>query len=331
MENLSHGERQYADEVKRFMKNGRINMFDRQKIDKRGKDLAISRERCLEIEKQLLAESAAAAQPTVDVLRTQDVERKERERLADLERKQEEARKEAARLEAARRRAEDQAKHEREMAEQARMRREEEERKAQERREAEHRRQMAEQERIHREAEKAAEMKAEAERVRREAAEAKAAAELAKKEAELRAQQAKMEAKAATELARENAELEVQRAETERLRAQQAVAVAKKSPQKRWAFILLGLLFGYLGVHLAYARRWILLTIFWVALIGFVSNCGESKKTSGEANTSTEETQSSERTGGNDAVAVPCFLIVAGLWLGGTFFIKKDGKKRRFS
>lgn len=329
MENLSQVECKYAEEVKRFIKNGRINMFDRQKIDKRGKELAISRERCLEIEKQLL--TATTAQPTVDAPRTHDVERKERERLADLERKQEEARKEAARLEAARRRAEDQAKHEREMAEQARMRREEEERKAQERREAEHKRQLAEQDRIHKEAEKAAEMRAEAERVKREAAEAKAAAELAKKDAELKAQQAKMEAKAATELARKNAELEVQRAEAARLRAQQSTEAAKKSPQKRWAFILLGLLLGYLGIHLAYARRWVLLVIFWGALIGFVSNCGESKKTAGEEKAPTEETPSSERTGGNDAVAVPCFLTVAGLWLGGTFFIKKDGKKRRLS
>lgn len=308
MENLSNSERQYAEAVKQSIKGGRINGAFRMSLIKKGRELAISADRCSEIEKQILSECSVDIQP-VATHGSQTAEREERKRLADLERKQEEARREAQRLDEARRRAEDQAKHEREMAEEARKRREEEERKDRERREAEHKRQMEEQERIHKEAEKAAAMKADAERAKREAAEAKAAAELAKKDAELKAQ----------------------RAETDRLRAQQAAASAK-SPQKRWVFILLGIFFGYLGVHLAYARRWILFAIFWAAFIGFASNCGDTEKaSSGDDKAATEESQPAKKNSGNDAIAIPCCLVVAGFWLVAPFCIKKDGKKRRLA
>ena len=168
---------------------------------------------------------------------------------------------------------------------------------------------MAEQERIHKEAEKAAAMRADAERAKREAAEAKAAAELAKKDAELRVQQAKMEARLASEMAQRDSEL--------------------KSPRKRWLFLVLGILCGWLGVHLAYARRWIMFCVLWAALIGFFSNCGTTEKTpDASGQTATAESQPTKRTGGNDAIAIPCFLTFVALWLGGALFIKKDGKRK---
>ncbi|MBR5549566.1 MAG: hypothetical protein IKU71_07535 [Kiritimatiellae bacterium] len=309
LDNLTNSERQYAEAVKQSMKDGRISGVFRMALIKKGRELAIAPDRCSEIEKKLLAESATEA-PKSSPSSPMDVERDERKRLAELERKQEEARREAQRLDEVRRRAEDSAKKEREMAEQARVRRETEERKDRERREAEHKRQMQEQARIHKEAEKAAAMKVDAERAKREAAEAKAAAELARKDAELKVQQAKMEARIASEVSqRNNAE--------------------QKSSRKRWLFLLLGILFGWLGVHLAYARRWILFGILWAALIGFFSNCGTTEKpTDASGQTTSAESQPTKQTGGNDAIAIPCFLTFAALWLGGALFIKKDGKRK---
>ena len=188
---------------------------------------------------------------------------------------------------------EDDTKQEREMAEQARKRREEEERADRERREKERQQQLAEQERLRKEAEKVAAAKLEAERAQREAAEAKAAAELAKKETELKSSQAKMQ----SELPEQHKEL-----------AQSAVV---KSPQKRWLFIVLGLLGGWLGLHLAYARRWVLFALFWVSAIAFFAVVPDGAK-SGPAQT-------------------PFALAVVALWIGGAFFIRKDGKKRRLS
>lgn len=331
---LTNSEEQYKQAVMKVMKNGQISFGAQPTLRTAQKTFGINSARALEIQDMVRSEQAAA--PAVDqsaaaAKARDDASREERNRLADLERKQEDARREAQRLEEKRRQAEEDARRERERMEEARRCREEEERKDRERREAEHKRQMEEQERIHKEAEKAAAMKADAERAKREAAEAKAAAELAKKDAELKAQQAKMEAKAASDLAQKNAELAAQRAEMDRLRAQQAAASAK-SPQNRWVFILLGIFFGYLGVHLAYARRWILFAIFWAAFIGFVSNCGDAEKApSGDDKAATEESQPAEKNGGNDAIAIPCFLVVAGFWLVAPFCIKKDGKKRRLA
>ena len=192
-------------------------------------------------------------------------------------------------------RAEEDAKREREMAEQARKRREEEERADRERREKEHQQQMAEQERLRMETEKAAAAKLEAERAMREASEAKAAAELAKKEAELKSSQAKMQS-----------QLSEQQNELERVKAAMA-----GSPQKRWLFIVLGLFGGWLGLHLAYARRWVLFALFWVSEVAFFVVVPAGAKSS--------------------PVQTPFALAVVALWIGGTFFIKKDGKKRRLS
>ena len=337
---MTNAERQYMEAVKASVKGGKIDMMFRMKLHKLQKDIALSDGVAKEIESKVLEEAAAAApaqavefSALAAAKAKENAEREERKRLADLERQQEEARREAQRLEAAKRRAEEDAKRESEKAEEARKRREEEEAKDRERREKEHQQQLAEQERLRKETEKAAEAKLAAEKAMREAAEAKAAAELAKKEAELKASQAKMQS-----------QLSEQQEELARVKA----AVAG-SPQKRWLFIVLGLVFGVLGVHLAYAKRWILFGVLWLSMIMCFTFMDTSKSENPEPNsqttqevatgevTKTTASASDDKGGasteskGNDAIAVPCLLVWFGLWFGGTFFIKKDGKKRRLS
>lgn len=332
---MTNVERQYMEAVKSSIKGGKIDMMFRMKLHKLQKDIALSDGVAKEIEAKVLEEAAAAApeqaaqsSALAAAKAKEAAEREERKRLADLERQQEEARREAQRLEAAKRRAEEAAKRERAKAEEARKRREEEEAKDRERREKEHQQQLAEQERLRKETEKAAEAKLAAEKALREAAEAKAAAELAKKEAELKVSQAKMQS-----------QLSEQREELARVKAALA-----GSPQKRWLFIVLGLVFGMLGAHLAYAKRWVLFGVLWLSMIMCFTFMDTSKSEGGTLNSATtqEESQNLTKTvtadnkggdesKGNDAIAVPCLLIWFGLWFGGTFFIKKDGKKRRLS
>jgi len=70
--------------------------------------------------------------------------------------------------------------------------------------------------------------------------------------------------------------------------------------KKRWAFITLGILLGWVGVHYVYAKRW----VFFVVHLAFL-------------------------------ITMFAFPIVAVLWLvtwfGGALFIKKDGSGCRMS
>lgn len=81
------------------------------------------------------------------------------------------------------------------------------------------------------------------------------------------------------------------------------------SSKKRWKFVILGLLFGFLGLHLAYARRWRLFLLQWAC---FIATC---------------------MAGGGSLVSKiifgASFWVWFLLWLGGTFFIKKDGNGAR--
>ena len=106
---------------------------------------------------------------------------------------------------------------------------------------------------------------------------------------------------------------------------------APKSTKKRWLFIVLGLLLGFFGVHLLYAKRWFLFLLLWA---GFITGnvCSDGKKTSGEP-TETAIAQTEDATAkpdkGNGAIGGIGFAVWGLLWLGGTFFIKKDGKGNR--
>jgi F0F1-type ATP synthase assembly protein I len=108
------------------------------------------------------------------------------------------------------------------------------------------------------------------------------------------------------------------------------------SPKKRWKFITLGILFGFLGAHLAYAKRWVLFLLLWAGLIcGNVMN--EKKTTDGapDAPPAVQEqnqeelkpeggSQESEKKSSNP-ISNAGFAVWGLLWIGGTLFIKKDG------
>lgn len=73
---------------------------------------------------------------------------------------------------------------------------------------------------------------------------------------------------------------------------------AHSSAKSRKVFMFIGLFLGIFGLHLAYARRWKLFLLHWVGLLA------------------------------SPAIPLAAAAPMA-LWLGGTFFIKKDGKGNR--
>lgn len=110
------------------------------------------------------------------------------------------------------------------------------------------------------------------------------------------------------------------------------------SPKKRWKFVVLGLLFGFFGAHFAYAKRWFLFLLLWAAFItgGMMSGGkSESAKPGTDAVTAPVE-QSADSPKTDDTKKEPGspiggigFGVWALLWIGGTLFIKKDGKGNR--
>ena len=110
---------------------------------------------------------------------------------------------------------------------------------------------------------------------------------------------------------------------------------AATSPKKRWKFVVLGILFGFFGAHLAYAKRWLLFLLLWAGFIcGNVMN--EKKTTEGahDAPPTVQEqnqevspegdAQESEKKSSNSISNVG-FAVWGLLWIGGILFIKKDG------
>ena len=106
------------------------------------------------------------------------------------------------------------------------------------------------------------------------------------------------------------------------------------SPKKRWKFVVLGILFGFFGAHLAYAKRWLLFLLLWAGFIcGNVMN--EKKTTDGAPDAPAEQEQSQEVLQEGDAqesekkssnpISNAGFAVWGLLWIGGTLFIKKDG------
>ena len=107
---------------------------------------------------------------------------------------------------------------------------------------------------------------------------------------------------------------------------------ASTSPKKRWKFVVLGLLFGFLGVHLAYAKRWFLFLLLWASLIvgGVASDKKDGTvKPSDETPVVQAEQSGAKSESSGNMVENVGMGIWALLWLGGTLFIKKDGKGNR--
>ena len=102
-----------------------------------------------------------------------------------------------------------------------------------------------------------------------------------------------------------------------------------KSAKKRWKFVVVGLLFGFLGLHLAYAKRWFLFLLLWA---GFITGGSFYKGSAAEQQPegAIQQVQQSGQTKSNDdMIGGIGFGIWALLWIGGTLFIKKDGKGNR--
>lgn len=93
--------------------------------------------------------------------------------------------------------------------------------------------------------------------------------------------------------------------------------------KKRWKFILCGLFFGYFGAHFMYARRWFLFVLMWAGLVvgALTMEPTTAKNLPQEGNSPAAESPKK----GNDAIAIPAIGLWFVLWIGGTFFVKKDG------
>ena len=104
------------------------------------------------------------------------------------------------------------------------------------------------------------------------------------------------------------------------------------SPKKRWKFVVLGLLLGFFGIHLAYAKRWLLFLLLWAGFItGNVASGGKSEngvKPDDSNVAAVSQSENAEKK--NDSPLGGLGFAVWGLlWIGGTLFIKKDGKGNR--
>ena len=113
-------------------------------------------------------------------------------------------------------------------------------------------------------------------------------------------------------------------------------STGQASDKKRWKFVVLGLLFGCLGIHLAYAKRWGLFALLWAALVfgGMMS-----KDKPAEPNSSSDPTAEVVAGQDDDSKNNPMqkhnmyenigMGIWALLWFGGALLIKKDGNGNR--
>ena len=103
------------------------------------------------------------------------------------------------------------------------------------------------------------------------------------------------------------------------------------SSKKRWKFVVLGLLLGFFGIHLAYAKRWFLFLLLWTGFITGNVMSGpkaNSENVPAEMTAQQVQTESKPSKGGSSPISGIGFGIWALLWIGGTLFIKKDGKNR---
>ena len=101
------------------------------------------------------------------------------------------------------------------------------------------------------------------------------------------------------------------------------------SDKKRWKFVIFGLLLGFFGIHLAYAKRWFLFLLLWAGLItgGSFSTSSEAVKSPNAA--APQEVQTEQPKSNDNMISNIGFAVWGLLWLGGALFIKKDGKGNR--
>lgn len=103
----------------------------------------------------------------------------------------------------------------------------------------------------------------------------------------------------------------------------------KEANKKRWKFVLLGLLFGWMGAHLMYAKRTFLLFLLWASFIAGVVMCGMSQSEGGAQVSQGASAEVAQESNNYEAIGGGCMALWLLLWLGGTLFIKKDGKGHR--
>lgn len=103
----------------------------------------------------------------------------------------------------------------------------------------------------------------------------------------------------------------------------------KETNKKRWKFVLLGLLFGWMGAHLMYAKRTFLLLLLWASFIVGVVMCGLSQNEGGAQVAQEASAEVAQEPNNYEAIGGGCMALWLLLWLGGTLFIKKDGKGHR--
>lgn len=99
--------------------------------------------------------------------------------------------------------------------------------------------------------------------------------------------------------------------------------------KKRWKFVLLGVLFGWMGAHLMYAKRTFLLFLLWASFIAGVVMCGLSQSEGGAQVAQGASAEVVQESNNYEAIGGGCMALWLLLWLGGTLFIKKDGKGHR--
>ena len=105
---------------------------------------------------------------------------------------------------------------------------------------------------------------------------------------------------------------------------------ASTSSKKRWKFVLLGLLFGWFGAHYMYAKRWLmlLLTIGSFATgVGMMNKSEVSQKK--EPAQTVQQPEDDASKGNSEAIGAVCLVFWLVMWLGGSLFVKKDGKGNR--
>lgn len=108
-----------------------------------------------------------------------------------------------------------------------------------------------------------------------------------------------------------------------------ATTKKKETNKKRWKFVLLGLLFGWMGAHLMYAKRTFLLLLLWASFIVGVVMCGLSQNKGGAQVSQGASAEVAQESNNYEAIGGGYMALWLLLWLGGTLFIKKDGKGHR--